>query len=200
MRKLVFWGFIVAALLVTVLVCSIIWQQQRDQLHTVEHARELAAELARRCDAYASAHGGEQPASLEVLQQWQPAGFPINPETGAPLNQVTLLHNDYNFDVTLLKSRCRPAQPQGAPSQELAAPLIIVFGPPFYRGQDIDGDGLLDSVLAYYPPGSVDAEGLYGEGSQWIREAVGVTVRREEERLRKLGDRGQEEKGGKVRY
>ncbi|MCC7477903.1 hypothetical protein IT575_05535 [bacterium] len=199
MRKLGLYIYLGAGLLLLGMACSVIWTQQMKQRARRDAAQAICSTLAQSAAAYMAAHNGALPADMSALEQFSGTQLPRNPDTGEELRLVELLHNDRNFDVTLLPMLWARKGQQEEGSGPHAA-IVIVYGQPFYRGMDIDGDSLSDPVLACWPPGDTNAELSADDGSGRRYASLSQTVRQEEERLRKAGDRGVLHEGDKPRY
>ncbi len=200
MRNLGFKIFLAAGLLTLVLVCSVIWRQHLKQLDRSMQAEQLASTLASAVTLYLQDNDGRLPADVASLETAWGQALPRNPITGEALNLVEVMHNQQNYDISILGAL--PTSPPPKPGEEgkVVSPVVIVYGQPFYKGLDIDGDSLPDPVMAHWPPGAIEQEWNYVDHQNWLCESLSQVVRREEERMRAAGDRGQLDEKDKPRY
>ncbi|MCC7477905.1 hypothetical protein IT575_05545 [bacterium] len=198
MRKLVFPLYIISALLLALAVCSVLWKQHLDHKMQKRKAQEIADLLGWTAFDVSVQDGTVIPPDMAGVVALLDAGsLPENHLTGKPVVEVGLFQQTQPFDVTYLRGRSRTDYVEGTDSngnqtyrsvEDLNSPVVLVYGPPGFKGLDVDGDSLPDAVLAYYPSIPIDQEnGIWRKISAGLAsrvcEPLELTVRRERDRL-----------------
>lgn len=136
------WGVLALAIQVVVLALAVgaAWYSGYSER---EEAKRRAHEIQIAVERWGVDAQGGVPATLdELVQQGYLESVPINPYTKRALRCIPWGDPPSAGDVTYL-----PVFTAGN-DQHYGGYVLIVYGPRCYAGEDIDGDGTKDQVLA----------------------------------------------------